>query len=245
MNHESIRYKLQKYENKMGTENNQYKRALYAEKVGHYRNLLQSGGSKLGDIITEHKNHFGTDVDGVLQDVKNKLEKFDPKALADSANKIDTFIKSMGDNFKNVRKDLTDSTIAFAEYNAAVRKRLNELKGEVTGLKEIQIPPETLKQMNEALDNTDVQDIAAMNANADLIGEIGLLQGTSKAQTALTHISTINNDFDKLTTIDKLKLFDETKAYAEKVLKDAKATLNDQSVNQAIDSLVAKMNLTL
>ena len=254
MNHESIRYKLQKYENKMGVESNQYKRALYAEKVGHYRNLLQSGGS-LSTIIAGHTKYFGTEVDEVMAEVTTKLNGFDPQSLIDSAGKIDTFIQGMGDNFKNVRKDLTESTIAFAEYNAAVRKRLTGLKSDVSKLPTAKIDQTTLDQINNAMNNPDVKDIASMNANADLIGEIGLLQGTSNAQNALRHITgyTDANDstknivgvepaFNKIKGI--LALFPETKVYAERVFRAVKA-LNDQNVNQAIDPLATNMGITL
>lgn len=43
MSVDSIRFKLNKYENKFKNENNAYKRALYAEKIGGYRNMMKGG----------------------------------------------------------------------------------------------------------------------------------------------------------------------------------------------------------
>jgi hypothetical protein len=192
MSHDTIRYKLQKYEGKLSTEGNQYKKALYAEKIGHYRSLLQSGGGGFADVINKGHSALDTEITSLTALLAGKNTPVDPKAISD----IQELITGLKDNFTDVKKDMTTASIAYAQYNAQVRRKLRDIQTSANAIQPFDAKQlDGIKTLATQMSSLNIQ---GMEHNAELISLLGQLEGDSNDNSRAT---TLNDIHRKVTSM--------------------------------------------
>ena len=171
MEYNSIRHKLNKYQNKLTLESNQYKKALYAEKVGHYRQMLQSGGN-LASIISEGTIKLEDDVNKILSAFPTGVNLDQTKI-----RNLNTGIINIKDTFGTYIRDTLTATTNFAKYNSSVRDKLREILKSAKAFNPIE--QDTIDAINEISGNLQHINIDELNFNQTIIGKLGVLACSS------------------------------------------------------------------
>lgn len=167
MEYNSVRHKLNKYKNKMNLETNQNKKTLYAEKVGMYRQMLQSGG-KMAEMISTHISKLKE----TTESITNKFpsgDTLDPQLVQN----LETGIHSLTQTFGTYTEDTLDATIKFAEYNAAVREELRKILQKVRELKPLD--QQTLSTLQTIASQLNDVKLAEITFNETTIVKLGIL----------------------------------------------------------------------
>jgi hypothetical protein len=219
MEYNSIRHKLNKYQNKLTLESNQYKKALYAEKVGHYRQLLQSGGD-LATIISEGTIAVNNDLTKILEAITNKKGATIPGNLL---KEFGTNLNDLQTHIGKYQDQTMDATINFANYNIQVRNNFRTALEEVNNLN-----PLTQTEINE-LDriNTEIKKLKLdeISQNQNLVGLIGILGGDTLYANMKTDLTNLTKEATKMPVI-----YQKTKDFAKTILdivdKKVKDTAN-------------------
>jgi hypothetical protein len=220
MEYTSIRHKLNKYQNKLTLESNQYKKALYAEKVGHYRQLLQSGGTNLATIIGEGTGKLKDDVQKILGAFPAS-GSLDPKLVS----ALQTGIQTIQSTFGTYITDTLTATLNFAEYNSTVRDELRTILAKAKGFQPID--PSVATQLTSITNELQNLNIEELNYNQTIIGRLGVLAGSSTEDS-------IKKDINQL----KAAFVDKKGKYNPLTIQYA------QAVKTKLDSLIENNNVT-
>ena len=135
MSFNSIQYKLNKYENKMRIESNQYKKALYAQKVSHYQTLVGGGPSDIiavsekaiMKLLETHK----ASTSGTTELVNNLKKKI--TELTNEQFKIQLQLIEL---HKKIKYQLDNSSVVYVpeEDNSQIITNIEELFGKLSDM---------------------------------------------------------------------------------------------------------------
>jgi hypothetical protein len=234
MAYESVRHKLSKYQNKMTLESNQYKKALYAEKVGYYHNMLQSGGG-LSEIIDQGakklKDEIGK-IKGVIP--QSTLSQDQITKLKDGITKI----QALG----QYKDDTLGEAIAFAKYNAEVRETFRQIQKEVETAQPLN--KQQLDDLQTLSGELDKFNLLEIQYNVKLAILLGVLQGSKNDELQINKdIGEIENELSQKRTF---VIYQQVKNYSNDVqtkLNDLDVVKkNEKNVKTNLDGLVAKIN---
>jgi hypothetical protein len=211
MSVDSIRFKLNKYENKFKNENNAYKRALYAEKIGGYRNMMK-GGTFAGVIeagIDALDKDFRTFTDKLAQ---KKVQVANDFKISDD-DKRD--LERLSGLFNAVKEKVTTANTNIDTANTSIRtantkiNEANQFFQELETVKTSMINSASkFAEYNikvRALLRNIIYEIEGMNVNLKLTEESKTLIDTLKG---LVNDDTPNiNNVTGLTELKILPLF--------------------------------------
>jgi hypothetical protein len=208
MSVDSIRFKLNKYENKFKNENNAYKRALYAEKIGGYRNMMK-GGTFEGVIeagvtaLDKDFNTFNRELEGkiaaarqgntnseqITQQIRGATERITQIKgnITDASQKIRDYVNDIN----SMKRAMMSSAIKFTDYNIKVRAILRQIIYKLNDIPAVALNDNVLEPLNEIINiGSNIPKVEGlenlplvkyMGFNSALLGLIGAFLGNDKS----------------------------------------------------------------
>ena len=226
MEYNSIRHKLNKYQNKLTLESNQYKKALYSEKVGHYRQMLQSGGTNLAQIIQ----------DGITE-VNNDLTKITEAITVKSGAVFEQdFLQTFEKNIENIQKNIgnykdttMEATVNFANYNINVRKNFRDVLQKINAISPLS--EDDKQKIMKISTNLEKLQLKEIEENQNLVGLIGILAGNTVYENIQKDLEKVIQKKDGMAGL-KIEFLKQTKDFATNVTNNLGKIINtDQFKN--------------
>ena len=234
MEYDSIQHKLNKYNNKLTHETNHYKKAIYAEKVGYYRQYAQSGGN-LSEIIKQGTDKLTEEVNKTLKELPSN--GIDKEILKSLDNDVDTIKK----NFQNYINDTLKATVNFVTYNSSVRDQLRKIFRKTRESQD----PNTITQVTKLTTELKNVDGADLSFNTSIIVKLGNIVVSNTEDVIRENIVGILDEINKNTNTNTNKIHPVTIEYAKNVKEQLEKSLKGtiKKSKDKLDSTLEEDNL--